>query len=101
LFTTINIQIYAILGGIGYPIAGPLVGSAIMTFFPEFIRVAREVGPVFTGAMLVLVIMLLPNGVVSLMEKPKDAVEQITKIGKILKAWLLSRREKENRYTPS
>lgn len=45
MWQNIYVQIYAILGGLSYATLGPLVGSAVMTFFTELIRDAREWGP--------------------------------------------------------
>jgi branched-chain amino acid transport system permease protein len=70
MFSTIYLQIYAILGGIGYAIAGPIFGSVIMTFFPELIRVSREFGPIFLGILVILMILFLPHGLLSLTERP-------------------------------
>jgi branched-chain amino acid transport system permease protein len=69
IWTVVYIQIYAVLGGIGFPVMGPLVGSVIMTFFPELIRITREIAPIFVGILLILLIMFLPNGLLSLQEK--------------------------------
>lgn len=62
LWRNMYIQLYAILGGIGYGILGPLVGSAVMSFVPEWFRVVQSWGPLFVGVVLILVIVLLPKG---------------------------------------
>ena len=69
-FKSINVQIFAILGGLNYYIVGPAVGAAIMTFVPELLRVGREIEPVITGAALILLkVIFLPGGVLSLRER--------------------------------
>ncbi len=84
---TIYIQIYAILGGIGYAIAGPILGSLIMTFFPEFMRISREFGPILLGVLVIIMIMFLPHGLLSLLER--SAVKQfLSKIGKVMVSWV-------------
>lgn len=88
LFSTIYIHIYAILGGIGYPIWGPVVGSAIMKFFPEMIRMTREFGTIFTGALLILLIMFLPEGLLSLVDSRGAAAERLVYVGKFIKSSL-------------
>ena len=45
------------------------VGAAIMTFVPELLRVGREIEPVITGAVLILLVIFLPGGVLSLRER--------------------------------
>ena len=65
-FKTIYVHVYAILGGINFPILGPVIGSIIMTFVPEFLRVTEGVEPIFTGILIVLLILFLPNGLLGL-----------------------------------
>lgn len=90
LFSTIYIHIYAILGGVGFAISGPVVGSAVMTFFPEMFRMTREFSTIFTGVLLVLLIMFLPQGLLSLVAPRGMVVEKVTNIGKAIKSSLLS-----------
>jgi branched-chain amino acid transport system permease protein len=85
LFKTIHIHIYAILGGIGFPILGPIVGSLFMIVIPELLRVAEEIEPVYTGLILILVVIFLPNGLLSLFIKgsgrhyPTRLISEMTK----------------------
>jgi branched-chain amino acid transport system permease protein len=65
-FKTINVHVYAILGGLNFPILGPVVGSFIMTFVPEFLRITEGVEPIFTGILMILLILFLPNGLLGL-----------------------------------
>jgi branched-chain amino acid transport system permease protein len=100
LFATIYIHIYAILGGIGYVIAGPVLGSALMTFFPELIRMTKEVAPIFTGALLVLLVLFLPRGLLRLLDRRTVIAESVA--NKIVKAFesspsASSRRHKEDK----
>jgi branched-chain amino acid transport system permease protein len=66
IFKTIYVHVYAIFGGIGFAILGPVVGSFVMTFVPELLRVTKTIEPIITGAILILTILLLPKGVLSL-----------------------------------
>jgi len=67
IWQNINLQIFAILGGIGYPIAGPLLGSAVMTLLTESMRSVKTLAPVAQGAILVLLILFLPSGLLGLL----------------------------------
>jgi branched-chain amino acid transport system permease protein len=69
MWMNIYVQLFAILGGLGYAILGPLVGAGIMTFLPEVLRVTNERAPIITGALLILVILFLPRGLLSLTER--------------------------------
>ena len=65
-FKTIYLHVYAILGGISFPILGPVIGSLIMTFVPEFLRITEGVEPILTGILIILLVMFLPNGLLGL-----------------------------------
>lgn len=72
IFKTIDIHVYAILGGINFSFAGPIVGSLIMTFIPEFLRITEKIEPILTGCFLILLILLLPGGILSLTKLPQE-----------------------------
>lgn len=74
---TIYIQVYAVLGGVGYATLGPIVGAALLTFFPEFVSVAEEKSILIVGAMVVLVIIFLPRGLLSLSEYPAKIRDRV------------------------
>jgi branched-chain amino acid transport system permease protein len=63
----IYIQLYAILGGIHSAVAGPLLGTAIMKFLPESLRSLSLYAPLVTGALLILLILFLPGGLLGLL----------------------------------
>jgi branched-chain amino acid transport system permease protein len=88
MWQNIYVQIYAILGGIGNATLGPIVGSLVMTFFPEFIRPIREFAPIFTGILLVLLILFLPEGLLGLGKYQNN----IPKIRKAIGSLLLGRK---------
>ncbi len=69
----VDMLVFAVVGGTLPPL-GPLVGAAFLTFLPEILRAAGsavgiEPGPLrlfLNGAVLLAVILFLPDGVVSL-----------------------------------
>jgi branched-chain amino acid transport system permease protein len=67
IWQNIYIQIYAILGGMGYAVIGPLLGSAVMIFIPEFVRMANVIAPILTGALLIILILFMPQGLLGLL----------------------------------
>jgi len=67
-FKGINVQIFSILGGLNFYILGPVIGSAIMTFVPELLRVSKEIEPILTGGLLIFLVIFLPGGILSLGE---------------------------------
>jgi len=68
IFKTINVHIYAILGGTGSAFLGPIIGSLIMTFAPESLRIAKEIEPILTGALLILLMIFLPGGILGIFD---------------------------------
>jgi len=71
VFKTIYIHIFAILGGVGFPVLGPIIGAFIMIVVPEVLRVAKEIEPIITGLLLILLVLLLPQGLLSLLSRRK------------------------------
>jgi len=84
MWQNIYVQIYVILGGPAFAFLGPIIGAGVMTFFPELIRNAREFAPVFTGIMLVLLIMFLPEGLLGLGKYRGNVTRGIAKLSSIL-----------------
>lgn len=70
-FKTIYVHIMSILGGVSVPVLGPIVGAAIITFVPETLRLAAELEPIITGTIIILLILFLPDGIMSLFTGPK------------------------------
>lgn len=93
IFKTINIHIYAILGGLDFVLLGPAIGALILTIVPEILRVAKEVEPIFTGALIILLILFLPGGLLSLGRGIPRASEGIARAGKWMKAVLRGSKE--------
>jgi branched-chain amino acid transport system permease protein len=69
VFKSIYIQIYAILGGLGFYLSGPVVGALVMTFLPEFLRLSKEIEPILTGGLLIGLVVFLPGGFLSLPQR--------------------------------
>ena len=95
VFKTIYVHVYAILGGIGSPFLGPLAGSIVMVFFPEFMRVTREIEPIITGTLLIVLVLFLPRGILGLpglRVLAADPGRIMAKIGKAAKSLSSNRR---------
>lgn len=77
MWKNIYIQIYAIMGGTDYGIAGPVVGGAIMNVLPEVFRFTDTLSPLITGIILILVIQYMPKGVLGLVSTCGQTVRKI------------------------
>jgi branched-chain amino acid transport system permease protein len=67
-WSSILIQLYAVLGGLEFPILGPAIGAVVMTFVPEMLRIAKEVEPIITGVLLLIIILFFPGGLLGTMK---------------------------------
>ena len=66
--SAVDILTYAILGGTG-TFCGPLAGSTILTILPEMLRFIGPYRLALNGLILVLVVIYLPNGIITLKKK--------------------------------
>jgi branched-chain amino acid transport system permease protein len=102
IFKTINVHIYAILGGINYAFLGPIIGTFIMIFVPESLRITKEIEPILTGALLILLIIFLPGGILSLLDlrhrywQPFEGIVRITRSIKKSPLSIEQKREENN-----
>ena len=62
-FKSIYVQIFAILGGMGFVIMGPIVGAFLLTVLPELLRFSQDSEPILTGVIIILIVIFLPLGV--------------------------------------
>jgi ABC-type branched-subunit amino acid transport system ATPase component/ABC-type branched-subunit amino acid transport system permease subunit len=62
-FQSISFLLMVIFGGVG-TLAGPLVGAGILTYLPEYLQGFKEWQVFVYGAMLLIVMFLMPSGIV-------------------------------------
>jgi branched-chain amino acid transport system permease protein len=89
-FKALYAQVYAILGGVGFTILGPIIGALIMTIVPEVLRIAKEVEPILTGLLVILLVMFLPDGLLGLLRwrRPPPPAESIARVARWIRASL-------------
>lgn len=80
LWESIYCLIYAQVGGVAN-IAGPAVGAIFLTIIPEFLRAANEFQPLIFGAILIVVILFLPGGLITIPGKIRSLAAKFTKAG--------------------
>lgn len=65
---SVNFMLYCFLGGLGY-VSGPMIGTLLLYFGWDLLSVAKEYQLlIYSGAMIALML-VLPNGVLSLLDK--------------------------------
>jgi len=89
-WASIRIQLYPVLGGLDYYILGPAVGAIIMTFVPEYLRITKEVEPIITGLLLLLIIVFFPGGVLGVIFRSGRAMSLSGGINKT-RSWLIKK----------
>lgn len=67
VMTTIYLLVYMVVGGKSRFI-GPIVGAVVLSLVSEFTRPMQEYQPMIIGAIAIAVVMLLPEGLVSIPE---------------------------------
>jgi branched-chain amino acid transport system permease protein len=82
MWSNIYIQMYAILGGMGYAVLGPLIGAGVMTLLPELLRKAVEIAPVIYGVILVILILFLPSGILGQIDSIRGYFRQSSSVVK-------------------
>jgi branched-chain amino acid transport system permease protein len=63
---SINVMMYVVVGGITHVLSGPIIGALIVTFIPEYFRLAKEYEPIITSAVIILIIIFVPGGILGL-----------------------------------
>lgn len=66
---SIYVMMYAVVGGLFHSLAGPIIGALVITFIPEYLRVAKEYEPIITAIAMILIIVFLPMGVLGLIDR--------------------------------
>jgi len=88
-WVSIYIQLYAVLGGIGFYILGPALGASIMVFVPEFLRLVEEFEPVVTGILLIVLIVFFPGGILGTLQKrPRFRLANLSDRIRKIRRWI-------------
>jgi len=88
-FFSILVQLYPILGGINFYILGPALGATIMTIVPEFLRITKEIEPIITGLLVLIIVLFYPGGILgSITQLPRLDAISISKRLKEIETWL-------------
>lgn len=71
LGVSLNAILAVIIGGAG-TVWGPAIGSALVVFLPEYLRVATEYRMVIYGTLIILVMIFMPRGIMGILERVAD-----------------------------
>jgi branched-chain amino acid transport system permease protein len=73
VMTTIYLLVYMIVGGKSH-FLGPIIGTFVLSLVSEFVRPMQEYQPMIIGAIAIAVVMILPEGLVSLPDQARRLV---------------------------
>jgi branched-chain amino acid transport system permease protein len=73
---SIFLVMYMLVGGTG-SFAGPIVGTAILVMVPELFRWLKEFTPFLLGAIMLIVVFLMPQGIAGLFDQIKAKYGQV------------------------
>ena len=59
---------YMLVGGRN-KFSGPIIGTAILVMVPELFRGLKEFSPLILGAIMVIVVFLMPQGIAGLLDQ--------------------------------
>ena len=68
----VDMLTYAVVGGIG-SVGGPIFGAALLTLLPEVLRFLHDYRDLANGAILLAVIIFLPQGLFTLVSRSREA----------------------------
>jgi len=66
----------AIVGGL-YSLEGGILGAVLLTALPELLRSTDQFRMIFYGAIVILTLAFLPNGIISLFGKSAKEIESM------------------------
>ena len=67
LIRSVDALTYTILGGVN-ALAGPTVGAVFTTILPEALRFSNQLREILMGALVVAIVLYLPNGALSVLK---------------------------------
>lgn len=66
---SVFVMMYAVVGGLFHSLLGPIIGALIITFLPEYFRIAEEYAPIITSIIIIFILIFLPFGLLDLIDR--------------------------------
>jgi branched-chain amino acid transport system permease protein len=67
LFASVDMIVMVVVGGVG-TLAGPLIGAVFLVYIPELLSFATQYRPALMGALLIIVTLFAPRGLLGLLD---------------------------------
>lgn len=69
MLRSLYITISAVVGGLGFVISGPIIGSIVVKMIPELFRITDKYEPIFEGALMILCCLFFRKGIMATLSK--------------------------------
>jgi branched-chain amino acid transport system permease protein len=66
---SVYVMMYVVVGGLTHALTGPIIGAVVITFIPEYFRLAKQFEPIITAVAIILIIILLPHGFLGIYDR--------------------------------
>jgi len=66
---SLYISINGVVGGLGFVISGPIIGSIIIRTIPEWFRIADKYQPIFEGCVIILCALFFRKGIMGVLSR--------------------------------
>jgi branched-chain amino acid transport system permease protein len=76
----VQVLVFAVVGGVPN-VVGPILGAGVLTALPEVLRPLKDYRDIFQGAILLLVIIYLPRGLVTFVDVRRT--RRLSRIGAV------------------
>lgn len=67
--SSIFVMMYVFVGGLAHSLAGPIIGAIVVTFTPEYFRLAKEYESIITAGIIILIIVFMPMGILGVYDR--------------------------------
>ncbi|MGE0502024.1 MAG: branched-chain amino acid ABC transporter permease [Rhizobiaceae bacterium] len=71
LFASVDMIVMVVVGGLG-TLAGPILGAVFLVYVPEFLSFTSHYRPAMMGALLILVTLFAPQGLIGLLHQARS-----------------------------
>lgn len=72
LFASVDMIVMVVVGGVG-TLAGPIIGAIFLTYIPEMLSFANHFRPILMGAVLIVVTLFAPQGIIGVLRRLRPA----------------------------
>jgi branched-chain amino acid transport system permease protein len=69
IWSSVMFQIYPIVGGLSYNIAGGICGTFVLIIIPELLHITRLYAQIFYGVIIIFLVIFFPRGISNILDR--------------------------------